>query len=134
MLGKQILILVNLAIPFSTSIAEVGISIPKDNLVEAIIQVESRGNDSAYNPKEDAVGCMQIRPIMVREVNRLIGKDSFNLDDRWDRDKSIGMFYVIKSHTKNPTDEKLARNWNGGWSGYKKRSTLKYWEKVKKEL
>ena len=134
MLGKQILILVNLAIPFSTSTAEVGISIPKDELVEAIIQVESRGNDSAYNPKEDAVGCMQIRPIMVREVNRLIGKDSFNLDDRWDRDKSIGMFYVIKAHTKNPTDEKLARNWNGGWSGYKKRSTLKYWEKVKREL
>jgi len=134
MLVKQILILVNLAIPFSTSIAEVGISIPKDNLVEAIIQVESRGNDSAYNPKEDAVGCMQIRPIMVREVNRLIGKDSFNLDDRWDRDKSIGMFYVIKSHTKNPTDEKLARNWNGGWKGYKKKSTLKYWNKVKKEL
>jgi len=44
------------------------------------------------------------------------------------------MFNVIKEHTANPTNEKLARNWNGGWSGYKKQSTLKYWHKVKAQL
>ena len=56
--------------------------IMQDPLIAAIIQVESGGDTLAYNAKEDAVGCLQIRPIMVREVNRLVGKDSFTLDDR----------------------------------------------------
>jgi hypothetical protein len=51
----------------------------EDPLIAAIIQVESGGDTLAYNSKEDAVGCLQIRPIMVREVNRLLGKDSFTL-------------------------------------------------------
>ena len=33
-----------------------------------------------------------------------------------------------------PTYEVYARIWNGGPDGWKKRSTLKYWKKVKKEL
>ena len=44
------------------------------------------------------------------------------------------MFEIIRQNTDNPTDEILARNWNGGWKGYKKKSTLKYWNKVRKEL
>jgi hypothetical protein len=43
-----------------------------DSFVAAVIQVESRGNENAYCRKEDAVGCLQIRPIMVREVNRVL--------------------------------------------------------------
>jgi hypothetical protein len=106
----------------------------EDPLIAAIIQVESGGDTLAYNSKEDAVGCLQIRPIMVREVNRLLGKDSFTLQDRWNKAKSIQMFNILRSHTKNPTDEKLARNWNGGWNGHKKKSTIKYWNKVKKQI
>ena len=106
----------------------------EDPLIAAIIQVESGGDTLAYNCKEDAVGCLQIRPIMVREVNRLLGKDSFTLQDRWNKAKSIQMFNILRSHTKNPTDEKLARNWNGGWNGHKKKSTIKYWNKVKKQF
>lgn len=109
-------------------------SSPVDPLIMAIIQVESGGDTLAHNIKEDAAGVLQIRPIMVAEVNRLIGKDSFTLSDRWSVHKSIAMFNVIRSHTKTPTNEKLARNWNGGWQGYKKQSTLKYWNKVKKLL
>lgn len=33
-----------------------------------------------------------------------------------------------------PTYEDIARIHNGGPNGYKKRATLKYWEKVRKEL
>ena len=106
----------------------------QDKLIAAIIQVESGGDTLAYNLAEDAVGCLQIRPIMVREVNRLLGKDSFTLYDRWSKAKSIQMFNVLRSHTKNPTDEKLARNWNGGYNGHKKQSTIKYWNKVKKQI
>jgi len=110
------------------------IEVQKDSLIDAIIHVESRGDTLAHNLKEDAVGCLQIRPIMVRECNRLIGKDDFTLDDRWSRAKSIEMFNVIRWHTKNPTNEILARNWNGGARGYKKISTLNYWNRVKKQL
>ena len=106
----------------------------QDSLIEAIIHVESRGDSMAYNAGEDAVGVLQIRPIMMREVNRLLGYNKYTLDDRWSKSKSIEMFNVIKDHTTNPTNERLARNWNGGWNGYKKKSTLKYWQKVKTQL
>ena len=125
-------ILLNVGLFLSTSSMGVVRSIP--NLIEAIIYVESRGDIKAHNISEDAVGCLQIRPIMLREVNRLLGYNKYKLADRWNKAKSIEMFNVIKDHTTNPTNEKLARNWNGGWNGYKKQSTLKYWYKVKKQL
>jgi hypothetical protein len=131
---KLFLIVLNVSIFLTTSSMEVVRSIPKNNLIEAIIYVESRGDTNAHNISEDAVGCLQIRPIMLREVNRLLGYNKYKLTDRWNRSKSIEMFNVIREHTTNPTDEKLARNWNGGWNGYKKQSTLKYWHKVKQQL
>ena len=103
-----------------------------DTLLNAVMAVESNFDSMAYNEKENAAGVLQIRPIMVREVNRLLGQDKYTLKDRWSKAKSIEMFNVIRSHTKNPTDEMIARNWNGGWNGHKKQSTLKYWNKVKK--
>lgn len=106
----------------------------QDSLIDAIIHVESRGDSMAYNAGEDAAGVLQIRPIMMREVNRLLKENKYTLDDRWSKSKSIEMFNVIKDHTTNPTNERLARNWNGGWNGYKKKSTLKYWNKVKTQL
>ena len=106
----------------------------QDSLIDAIIHVESRGDSMAYNAGEDAVGVLQIRPIMMREVNRLLQENKYTLADRWSKRKSIEMFNVIKQHTTNPTNERLARNWNGGWNGYKKKSTLKYWNKVKTQL
>lgn len=131
---KLFFIVLNVGLFLTTSSVEVVRSIPKNNLIEAIIYVESRGDVNAYNAKENAVGCLQIRPIMLREVNRLLGYNKYQLVDRLNKVKSIEMFNVIKEHTTNPTNEKLARNWNGGWNGYKKQSTLKYWHKVKKQL
>ena len=131
---KLIFIVLNVGLFLSTSSMGVVRIIPKTNLIEAIMYVESRGDINAYNAKENAVGCLQIRPIMLREVNRLLGYNKYKLTDRWNKEKSIQMFNVIKEHTTNPTDEKLARNWNGGWNGYKKQSTLKYWHKVKEQL
>ena len=42
------------------------------NLMDAIMEVESSNNDSAYNASEDAVGCLQIRKCMVDDVNRIL--------------------------------------------------------------
>lgn len=109
------------------------------HLTDALIQVESAGKDSAFNISENAAGCLQIRPIMVREVNRILRKQGntlrFDLSDRWSRDKSLEMFHIWREyHHPNSTDEVIARNWNGGPKGYEKESTIKYWKKVKGKL
>ena len=113
------------------------------DLLNALIFVESRGNDSAVGDRHlvgnEAVGALQIRPIMVREVNRIckiIGSHQrFTLKDRFDRDKSIHMFMIWKEfHHRDSSPEKIARNWNGGPKGYKVSRTEKYWLKVEKQL
>ena len=114
--------------PKKSVIAEVKV----DRLVEAIMMVESGGDSLAYNSSEDAAGVLQIRPIMMREVNRILGKDSFTLKDRWSKAKSIAMFNVLRSQLKGASPEKVARTWNGGYR--EKKATLKYWAKVKKHI
>ena len=104
----------------------------EDPLIAAIIQVESGGDTLAYNSKENAAGCLQIRPIMVREVNRLLGENKYTLKDRWSKAKSIEMFNVLRSHLKGASDEEIARTWNGGYNGKNIPETMQYWNKVKK--
>jgi len=107
------------------------------SLVDALILVESAGNPKAFNKKENAVGCLQIRPIMVREVNRILRKQKserrFTKEDRWDCGLSKEMFYIwVNHHHLTSNNEMIARNWNGGPRGYKKQSTEHYWNKVQK--
>ena len=78
--------------------------IPIDTLLNAVMAVESNFDTMAYNSKENAAGVLQIRPIMVREVNRLLGEDKYTLKDRWSKAKSIEMFNVIRSHLKGASD------------------------------
>ena len=104
-----------------------------------MIQVESKGDPNAFAKGENAAGILQIRPIMVNEVNRLLHKfDSdkfYTLEDRWDEDKSIEMFYVIYNYYhKDSSYEEIARCWNGGPKGLQKKQTKRYWKKVQKEL
>ena len=118
--------------------------ITKDgDLLNALIFVESNGDDSAIGDRHlignEAIGVLQIRPIMVREVNRILkiqGKTNlFNLKDRFDRQQSIRMFMVWKNfHHKDSDNEVIARNWNGGPKGYKIKRTEKYWNKIEKQL
>jgi len=107
------------------------------SLVDALILVESAGSSYAFNEKENACGCLQIRPIMLREVNRILRKQNndkrFTKEDRWSCGLSQEMFYIWRNyHHKNSSDEVIARNWNGGPRGYKKQSTEHYWNKVQK--
>lgn len=109
----------------------------QEELIQAMICVESNGNDSAYNKRERAIGCLQIRPIMIREINRLCKKHKYSErwvhEDAWSRQKSISMFKIWSKLTNvDSIYEKSARNWNGGPKGYKKSSTAKYWIKCKK--
>ncbi len=116
-----------------------------DDFVSAVIYVESRGSDDAYNIKEKAAGCLQIRPIMVREVNRKLRKWNapfrYTLDDRWDRQKSIEMFEIMAEQIPCCEDQEfmefaevVARKWNGGGRGHLKESTLPYWNRIKDKI
>jgi hypothetical protein len=131
-------------IPLEIKRKDIHISSPTTtDLVDALILVESRGNDSAIGDRHlvgnEAVGALQIRPIMVREVNRILkiqkSDKRFTLKDRFERDKSIEMFYIWKNHHhKNSDAEVIARAWNGGPRGPKSNRTLKYWNKVEQQL
>ena len=103
-----------------------------NRVMEAIIQVESNGNPKAVNG--DQVGCMQIRPIMVKDCNRILkrqGKSKrFTLKDRYSVSKSKEMFIVYQSYY-NPKGniERAIRMWNGGCK-YSVRKTNGYYKKV----
>jgi hypothetical protein len=111
-----------------------------ENLLDAIIQVESRDNDSAYNKGEDAVGCLQIRKTMVDDVNRILRKQGakddelYSYEDRWERILSIQMFKIYCEYYTLETSEEISRCWNGGPRGMDKEVTSYYWNKVKSEL
>jgi hypothetical protein len=115
-----------------------------DTFIDAVIHVESRGNDSAIGDNGKAVGCLQIHTIAVLEVNRLLAKCSipitYLLEDRYSREKSIEMFNIISEEYECCEDytfmeyaEIVARRWNGGPTGDKKTATIKYWNKIKNE-
>jgi len=105
-----------------------------DKLIPALIAVESAGKTDAIGDGGRAVGCLQIWPIMVRDVNRIAGT-RYTLADRLDREKSIQMARIYLTHyAKNDTLENASRRWNGGPAGHTKPSTIAYWNKVKKEL
>lgn len=116
---------------------------PMEVLIDALIYVESKGNDSAIGDRHlgsnYAVGVLQIRPIMVREVNRILKlkgeSHRFKLKDRYDREKSIQMFLIWKEFHHNDSDfEAIARSWNGGSKGPQNPKTYSYWKKVETQL
>lgn len=113
------------------------------DLVNALIQVESRGRDHITGDhhlgQNFAAGALQIRPIMLKEINRILKLQKkskrFKLSDRFDRQKSIEMFHIWREyHHQDSSFEKIVRNWNGGPRGYLKESTQHHWHKTQKVL
>lgn len=102
----------------------------KEKIPFAIMQCETADFDEKIiNKTEDAAGVLQIRPIMVKEVNRIIGYQKYKLTDRFSFEKSLEMFYIFQDYWNPDYDpEKAARLWNGGEDGMKKKSTEKYYK------
>ena len=108
-------------------------------LMLAMTHVESRGDSLAYNKREQAAGVLQIRPIMLREINQQLRRAGrtyqYTREERFSKAMSERMFldYVRLLHP-NDSLECIARCWNGGPKGMKKKSTIQYWSKVKELL
>lgn len=66
-------------------------------MIQALIIVESEGNPLATGKTND-VGILQITPVYIAEVNRILGKHIYTLEHRTDIEKSIEMFEIYQSH------------------------------------
>jgi len=111
-------------------------------LIPLLCQVESGGDPNAVGDGGQAVGVLQIHPIMVAEVNRILKDDFYDLEDRLDPNESAAMAHIYLYYwgerrlPRRATAEQsivlLARLWNGGPNGHKKRATFQYGEKTRK--
>lgn len=107
-----------------------------ENVMNAIIQVESGGNSKAKSGS--SVGAMQITPLLVAECNNILrsrrSKKRYKLSDRLSVKKSKEMFLLIQSKY-NPLRniEQAIRSWNGGIH-YSVKRTQRYLERVLKVM
>ena len=105
-------------------------------VMDAIIQVESKGNPKAYNPKGDCAGILQITPGLVKQCNAWLAKQKskkrYSLRDRYNVTKSKEMFVMYQEHYNKSNDvERAIRVWNGG-PGFTIKGTNGYLKKVMK--
>ena len=90
-------------------------------LILILCTIESSDNPSAIGDGGSAIGVLQIHAIMVRECNRLIGKEAFHPNDRLDPIKSRAMADVfLRRRVQNVNlltskeIEDCVKSWNGG--------------------
>jgi len=111
--------------------------------VLALIMQESGGNNLAVGDGGDSHGPLQIQAACVADANlwrKARGLSQYKFpEDCYDRAKAeqiliayIGRYATEERLGRKPTCQDYARIWNGGPNGYKKKATVKYWEKLKK--
>ena len=105
-------------------------------LLMAMIAVESGNNNLAVGDDGCGIGCLQIHKCVINDVNRIYGEKYRWPESAFDRKMSITICELYLQHyaPQYATDKQLARIWNGGPKGYKKTATLKYRNKVKKQI
>ena len=106
-----------------------------NNLITALMIVESAGNDLAIGDNGRAIGPLQIHRGVVLDVNRITGSN-YRWESMTNRAQARAVCEAYLKHWgKGCTTEQLARKWNGGGpSGDKKKATEAYWLRVKKHL
>jgi len=105
-----------------------------NNLISALMIVESSNNDLAIGDQGRAIGCLQIHKAVVVDVNRITGSH-YRHQDMTNRAVARAVCQAYLTHYgRGATTEQLARRWNGGPAGDRKSATEAYWAKVKKNL
>lgn len=95
-----------------------------DILTLAIIKTESEFDSTAVGKDGFDRGILQIRPIYVAEVNRILGIDRYCHDDAFPVQKSLEMFSIIQEHYNPQHDIERAIELHNPTAG------LSYSEKV----
>lgn len=87
----------------------------KTALLLAIAEVESSWVMDTVNHKENAIGLLQIRSIMVDEVNRVSTNGRYKHDDCYNPIKSIRIFLAVQNYYNPELDiKKACMVWNAG--------------------
>ena len=107
-------------------------------LASILMQVET-GNRPLIGDNGRAIGPLQVHAAAVADVNRAFGT-TYKHRDMMDRDAAVAVFdrylwlYAQPRRLGRPvTDEDRARIWNGGPNGWKRKATLGYAAKYRKE-
>lgn len=109
---------------------------PYEAIWNAVCQVESSGNQFAIGDKHlkhHSYGISQIRQSRLDDFYRQTGIRYYEFD-MFDTVKSKSVFIWYASQIGPYNNERIAREWNSGPSGMKRKSTLKYWNKIEKFL
>ena len=103
--------------------------------IAAVRMVEASGRlDPPPGDGGSAIGPLQIRPILIADVNRIYGT-AYRLADRTDLRKSTELFCLcVLWYYPDGGPEQWSRCWNGGPAGPHRRSTAAYWHKVRRYL
>lgn len=102
-----------------------------ERLILALIEVESNGNEKAIGKTND-VGVLQITPIYVADVNRILGFDKYCLNCRVNREKSIEMFEIYQKHyNPNKNIDKAIRLHNPRAGTVYRNKVLNEFKKIK---
>jgi hypothetical protein len=102
-------------------------------LLSALIQIESHGNDLARG-RHGELGALQIKPIMVRDANRLMGTHYAHAQVT---NRTISLFIAhayLAHYGRNLSDESLARIWQGGPKALKRSSSRAYGKRAMRKL
>ena len=134
MMRKKLILFVLLMLPISMGAQKE--QFDWKPVMDAIIQVESKGNPKAYNKNGDCAGILQITPGLVKQCNAWLkakkSKKRYTLADRYNVKKSKEIFVMVQSYYNKSNDiEKAIRIWNGG-PGYTIKGTNGYFNKVMK--
>ena len=102
-------------------------------VVAALIQVESAGRNISGDQGRSA-GILQMKPVAVREANRIAGEPRWTDSDRWSPTKSREMATTILRHhyqTRGVRDPvELGARWRNPYSP----APVEYKQRVRQEL
>ena len=102
-------------------------------LLSALIQIESAGNDLARG-KHGELGALQIKPILVRDVNRLMGTHYAHAQVTNRATATFIANAYLSHYGRNLSDESLARLWQGGPKALKRSSSRAYGKRAMRKL
>lgn len=96
-----------------------------EKLMFAVGFVETMNDTLAFNPREEATGIFQIRPIRLEDYNRRTG-NNYKMKDLFNYKISMKIF-IYYADQIGPYDlEQIAKRWNG--SGH---MTTYYWDRIR---
>ena len=84
-----------------------------DCMCAAFAEVESGNDPDATNLRENAIGILQIRPVMVREANAIVGEELYHHYQCYDPETSCAIFRtVMRRHNPGLDIDAAIDIWN----------------------